>query len=79
MLSTMLAQSYDVGRQCMSSCQRAGLAMAPLCSRRKVAAEVDLTDLPEDLGKIATTLLEDKTGTQARDMLCHAALRRAAP
>ena len=37
---------------------------------------MDLPDLPEDLGKIATTLLEDKTGTQARraalrcDVLC---------
>lgn len=31
---------------------------------RKVAEQVDINDLPEDLGKIATTLLEDKTGTQ---------------
>lgn len=31
---------------------------------KKVAEQVDINDLPEDLGKIATTLLEDKTGTQ---------------
>jgi rhodanese-related sulfurtransferase len=31
---------------------------------KKVAEQVDIEDLPEDLGKIATTLLEDKTGTQ---------------
>lgn len=29
-----------------------------------MAEQVDINDLPEDLGKIATTLLEDKTGTQ---------------
>lgn len=30
---------------------------------KKVAAEVDLPDLPEDLSKIATTLLKDDTAT----------------
>lgn len=35
-----------------------------LFSCRKVAEQVDINDLPEDMAKIATTLLEDKTGTQ---------------
>jgi hypothetical protein len=33
----------------------------PVLLRRKVAQEIDVKDLPKDLGKVAVTLLEDPT------------------
>ena len=48
----------------LTSLTSAVLCALPLHLCRKVAEQVDIQDLPEDLGKIATTLLEDKTGTQ---------------
>ena len=51
---------------CLPPTRRAAVLPRPAAAAsRKVAEEIDVKDLPEDLGKIAVTLLEDPTAAPA--------------